>query len=66
MFASHVQSGAGGAFSPSDSAEKVARAISKGIEEHGTRPHWFVRESLGDIREILDEEMKSSKGTVKG
>ncbi len=38
-------------------AIKVAQAISKGIELHGTRPHWFVRESLGDIREILNSEI---------
>ncbi len=64
MFASHVQGG--GSFSPIDAAEQVARAISKGIEKHGTRPHWFVRESLPEIRQILDTNMKAAKATVKG
>ncbi len=66
MFAAHVQNGSGGSFSPSDTAEKVARAISKGIEKHGTKPHWFVRESLPEIRQILDENMKKAKTSSAG
>ncbi len=53
-----------GSHSPVDAAEQVARAISKGIEAHGTKPHWYVRESLGDIREILNEEMKAAKDRI--
>lgn len=47
-----------GRHSPADAAVQVARAISKGIEEHGTRPHWFVRQSLPEIRGILDGEIR--------
>lgn len=54
-----VRGGRGaGRHSPVGAPEAVARAISKGIEKHGTQPHWFVRNSLGDIETILDEEMK--------
>lgn len=45
-------------FSPIDAAEKVAMAIAKGIEKHGTKPHWFVRESLADVEMILDAQIK--------
>ncbi len=62
MFQSQVVNGS----SPIDAAVQVARAISKGIEKHGTKPHWFVRESLEDIRQILDEEMKAAKAKIKG
>ncbi len=51
----------GGSFSPADSAVQVARAISKGIEKHGTKPHFYVLNSLPEIRQILDENMKSVK-----
>lgn len=37
---------------------QVATAIAKGIEKHGTRPHWFVRESLPEIQGILQTEIK--------
>lgn len=49
-----------GRHSPVDSAEQVAKAISKGIEKHGTKPHWFVRNSLPEIRDILGTELKSA------
>lgn len=48
----------GGSHLPVDAAEQVARAIAKGIEEHGTPPHWFVRSSLPEIRTILDSEVR--------
>ncbi len=58
--------GGAGRHSPIDAAETVARLISKGIEKHGTKPHWYVRESLEEIRDILEMEMKTAKGHVKG
>lgn len=39
-------------------AEDIARAISNAIAREGTKPHWFVRESLPEIRNILDFEIK--------
>lgn len=38
--------------------ETVARNISRAIQKNGTPPHHFVRDSLQDIRNILDYEMK--------
>lgn len=57
--------GGSGSHSPADAAEQVARAISKGIQAHGTKPHWFVRESLGDIREILNTEVRKALNNIK-
>lgn len=48
-----------GRHSPVNAAEQVARAISKGIEQNGTRPHWYVLNSLPEIMEILGSELKS-------
>ncbi len=42
-----------GRHSPTDAPEKVAMAISRGIEKHGTKPHWFVRSALGEVRTLL-------------
>jgi hypothetical protein len=49
---------------PIDAAEQVARAISRGIEKNGTRPHWYVRSSLPDIHKILDTEIKQGFARV--
>ena len=40
---------------PEDIAWQIARAIAK----NGTRPTWFMRSSLAEIRQILDAYMKS-------
>ena len=53
-----------GRHSPANAPEEVARRISKSIEEHGTPPHWYVRESLEDIRAILAAEVRKSFGRV--
>ncbi len=66
MFGSHVIAGAGGKFSPVDAPEQIARAISKGIEKHGTKPHWYVRESLPEIQVILGEEIRKGLSKVGG
>lgn len=47
-----------GRHTPIDAPEQVARAISKAIEVHGTKPHWYVAESLPDVEKILHDEVK--------
>lgn len=41
-----------------DAPEKIAKAIQLAIAENGTKPHWFVRESLPEVAEILDRELR--------
>jgi hypothetical protein len=43
-----------GEFTPVDAARRVAEAIATNIQRYGTKPHWMVRDSLPDIRLILD------------
>lgn len=62
LLKNQVQSGPGGQFSPIDAPVEVARAIAKGIEQHGTRPHWFVRDSLPAIRDILARNVRKELG----
>jgi len=47
-----------GAYTPVDAAERVAFAIAAGIRAKGTKPHWMFRDSLPEIMNILDAEMK--------
>lgn len=47
---------------PIDAAEQVAEAIAAGIEKHGTKPTWFVRESLPQIGQVLLENLRRAKG----
>lgn len=54
-----------GRHSPVDAAVQVARAISAGIEKHGTRPVWYVRESLPEIRGILNAEIQKNLRNVR-
>lgn len=49
-----------GRHSPIDAAEQVARAISDKIEKEGTRPRWFVQESLPEIEKILHKQIKTA------
>lgn len=63
---SRSQYGGAGRHSPADAAVQVAQAISKSIEARGTKPHWYVRESLPEIKEILNVEMQKAKSRVKG
>lgn len=62
LLAAEVQRGHGGDYSPTDAPEKVALAIAKGIQKHGTRPHWFVRDSLPDIAKVLNEHVRKALG----
>ncbi len=71
MFKGAIVKGKGGRnghgrYSPTDTPEMIAQQISKGIEKHGTKPHWYVRESLGEISQILSEEMSAAKARITG
>lgn len=48
-----------GTSTPVDAAEKVARAIQHAIAKRGTRPHWFMRDSLPEVYGLLDAYMHS-------
>jgi hypothetical protein len=45
-----------------DAPMRIARAIQQAISRRGTKPHWYARMSLPEIREALDafirEELK--------
>lgn len=60
MFRSLVVRGGKGAgrHSPADAAVQIAQAISRKIEKFGTKPHWYVQNSLPDIAIILDSEVR--------
>ena len=45
---------------PVDAAERVARAIQHAIAKRGTRPHWFMRDSVPEVAGLLDAFMRSS------
>ncbi len=51
-----------GRHSPVDAAVQIAQAISNKIEKYGTKPHWYVRDSLSDIQQILNGEMRKQLG----
>lgn len=48
-----------GRHTPVDAADEVARAIAALIEKVGTKPHWYVRDSLPDIQKILQQQMRA-------
>lgn len=60
LLRAEVVKGPGGRFSPVDAPERVALAIAKGIETHGTAPHWFVRDSLPTIAMRLGRHIRSA------
>ncbi len=47
-----------GRSTPVDVPAQIARAICAAIAKHGTKPHWYARSSLPEIRGILDTELK--------
>jgi len=49
----------GGALSI-DAPEQIAKAIQMAITKHGTKPHWFVQNSLPAIMELLDAEIRKN------
>lgn len=62
LLRAQVQSGAGGKFSPADAPTQVALAIAKGIEQHGTPPHFFVRDSIPVVAMQLAKHVRRSMG----
>lgn len=46
--------------SPIDAPRLVAERIAKGIEKHGTEPHWFVRDSLPAIAMRLARHLRKA------
>lgn len=46
-------------YSDVDAAEKVAWAIAMGIKRRGTKPTWFVRSYLPEIRAILGANVRA-------
>lgn len=53
----HKAAGGKGPPSVDDYAEKVAMAIARGIAEHGTRPHWYAKNTVPEAGKILLEEL---------
>lgn len=51
-----------GRFSPVDAPTQVAAAIAKGIKAYGTKPHWFVRDSLPGIAMRLAKHVREAMG----
>lgn len=41
-----------------DDPVHIARAIQIAISRHGTKPHWFMRKALPEIRKFLDVEIR--------
>lgn len=41
-----------------DDPERIARAIQRSIAAHGTKPHWYMRNALPEIRRFLDVEIR--------
>lgn len=55
----------GGASSIS-APERVARAIQAGIRKHGTKPHWYMRDSVPEVRKILARNMEKAIHSTGG
>lgn len=53
-----------GRHSPINAPEAIARAISAKIEKTGTKPFWYVRDSLPEIMEILGLQLKTKLDTA--
>lgn len=49
-----------GASTPVDAAERVAWAVCHKIAREGTKPTWYVRDSLPDVFTLLDENMRNA------
>jgi hypothetical protein len=39
---------------------RIARAIQQAIAKHGTKPHWYARGALPDLRRILAAALKAA------
>jgi hypothetical protein len=40
--------------------ERVARAIQAGIAKKGTKPHWYMRNAVPEVRKILHQNMEKA------
>lgn len=50
----------GGDAIAADAPLQVARAIQIAIARHGTKPHWYMRNSQPEIFQILDDEIRKA------
>lgn len=50
----------GGDAIAADAPLQVAKAIQIAIARHGTKPHWYMKESQAEVYKILDEEIQKS------
>lgn len=41
-----------------DAPLRIARAIQRAIGDHGTKPHWYARGSLPEIRRVLGSAIR--------
>lgn len=51
---------ANGRYLPTDAAVRVTQAISSAIEKRGTRPHFFVRNSLIEIAATMGRRVRTA------
>ncbi len=54
-----VIKGKGGQYSPTDAPERVAMRIANQIRRWGTKPHWYVRDSLPVIAMRLGRNVRA-------
>lgn len=60
LLRAHERQDTGGAYSPTDAAIQVARAIQMAIAKRGTKPAHFVEKALPELRAILGEELRAA------
>ncbi len=53
---------ASGRYTPTDVIKRIAGAIAASIEKHGTRPHWYVRDSLPELEADLAARVSRAVG----
>lgn len=46
---------------PVDAPERIAKRIQSAIAKHGTKPHWFVKNSLPLLEKLLKYHMENVK-----
>lgn len=44
---------------PVDAAERVAWAIALAIKKHGTKPSWFMKQTVPEVQKLLDGLVKT-------
>jgi hypothetical protein len=43
-----------------DAPVRIARAIQRAIRDHGTKPHWYARGSLPEVRHVLSAAIRKA------